>query len=117
MNATIEERTFQFSRSVVLFARDLWKNPEGRILAQQLIRSATSVGANVTEGRESSSRKQFAQYLQIALRSARETAFWLRLIAESSSSSETLNRLRQENNEISKILAASILRMKNINQK
>lgn len=117
MNATIEERTFQFSRSIVLFARDLWKYSEGRILAQQLIRAATSVGANVTEGRESSSRKQFVQYLQIALRSARETAFWLRLIAESSNSSATLNRLRQENNEISKILAASILRLMNVNRK
>lgn len=115
MDSNIEERSYQFSRSIVIFTQVLWKTAEGRIIAQQLIRSATSIGANIAEGQDASSKRQFLQYLQIALRSSRETQFWLRLLAESIRTSDTnLARLRTENDQIIRILVSSVIRLKGI---
>lgn len=115
MDTTIEERAYQFSRSIVIYAQTLWKTAEGRIIAQQLVRSATSIGANIAEGQDASSKRQFLQYLQIALRSSRETQFWLRLLAESIRESDSdLAELRAENNHIARILVSSVLRLKGL---
>lgn len=110
----IDERAFQFGKSVILFARPLFKTYDGRIIAQQLVRSATSIGANIAEGQDASSRRQFSQYLQIALRSARETRFWLRLADEiGSERGNTVAGLQAEVGELIGILVASVLKLKN----
>ena len=109
----IDERAYQFSKSVVVFARELWKTPEGRIIANQLIRSATSVGANIAEGQDASSKRQFSQYLQIALRSARETRFWLRLACELKYERDNnIGGLQREIGEIIGILVASVIKLR-----
>jgi four helix bundle protein len=109
----IQERSYLFSKSILLFIRPLWKSAEGRVLAHQLLRSATSVGANIMEGQDSSSKRQFLQYLQIALRSSKETQFWLRLLAETKENRDPeLSRLREENYEITCIIASIVLRLK-----
>ena len=80
---------------------------------KKMMGSATSIGANIAEGQDASTKRQFLQYLQIALRSSRETQFWLRLLAESSPKADlNLIALRAENNQIIKILVASVLRLK-----
>jgi len=109
----IDERAFQFGKAVIFFARALWKTYEGRIIANQLMRSATSVGANIVEGQDASSRRQFSQYLQIALRSAKETRYWLRLASELEYGQDAkISELQKEIGEIIGILVASVLKLK-----
>lgn len=117
--ATIPERTFQFSRNILQAIPSIFKTFDSQILGRQLIRSATSVGANVIEAQHSSTKPQFLQYYHIALRSSRETEYWLRLIiSERSRPDNQLTVLLSESQEISRILAASILRMKSsLNEK
>ncbi len=82
-------------------------------LADQLIRSSTSIGANIIEAKSSSSKREFLRYFEIALRSANETKYWLCLFRDAlETNPETTNILLKETEEISKILASSILTMK-----
>lgn len=75
----IYERTFQFVLDIVKLYRYLTGNKEF-ILSKQLLRSGTSIGANVCEAQAAQSRKDFASKMAIASKEARETLYWLRLL-------------------------------------
>jgi four helix bundle protein len=78
----LPERTFEFARKVVMLCRSLDQMPGvSRTLANQLLRSGTSIGANVEEGQGSQSRADFIAKYYIACKEARETHYWLRLLA------------------------------------
>jgi len=82
-------------------------------IADQLIHSATSIGANVIEAKASSSKLDYLRFFQIALKSANETKYWLVLIGESSSDFKNrADNLFKESDEISKIIGAGVLTMK-----
>ena len=75
------QRTFEFAVRVVNLCRTLNKSPGvSRILAGQLLRSGTSIGANVEEGQASQSKADFVYKYSIACKEARETHYWLRLL-------------------------------------
>ena len=77
-------RSFSFAQRVVRLCQELDRQPGvGRVLSRQLVRSGTSVGANIEEGQASRSRADFIATYSIACREARETHYWLRLIAAS----------------------------------
>lgn len=82
-------------------------------IADQLLRSGTSIGANVKEAKASSSKRDYIKFFEIALKSANETGFWLELTikAKSDIESET-DVLLKESNEIASILAAGLMTMK-----
>ena len=83
------------------------------ILIDQLVRSATSIGANIVEGGSSTSKKEFINYFQIALKSASETLYWLALLKEINSTDEKeIDRLIQECIEIKKLISTIILNTK-----
>lgn len=78
------ERTFEFARRVIKLCQVLDETPGiNRTLAKQLLRAGTSVGANVEEGQASQSRSDFIAKYAIACKEARETHYWLRLLAAS----------------------------------
>ena len=78
----LPERTFEFARRIVTLCRTLDQAPGvSRTLANQLLRSGTSIGANVEEGQGSQSRADFISKYSIACKEARETHYWLRLLA------------------------------------
>ena len=78
------ERTFQFALRIMNLCQELSKNPGvARTMANQLLRSGTSVGANVEEGQAAQSEADFVSKYSIARKEARETHYWLRLLAES----------------------------------
>lgn len=78
----LPERTFEFARLVVSLCRTLDQAPGvSRTLANQLLRSGTSIGANVEEGQGSQSRADFVAKYSIACKETRETHYWLRLLA------------------------------------
>lgn len=78
----LTERTFEFARRVVKLCQVLDQTPGvSRTLANQLLRAGTSIGANVEEGQASQSRADFIAKYSIACKEARETHYWLRLLA------------------------------------
>ena len=77
----IKERTFQFSIRVVRLCQSFDASPGvSRTLANQLLRSGTSIGANVEEAHGSQSKADFIAKMYIACKEARETHYWLRLL-------------------------------------
>lgn len=78
----IKDRTFEFAARVVRLCRALEEAPGvSRTLANQLLRSGTSIGANVEEAHGSHSKPDFIAKMSIATKEARETNYWLRLLA------------------------------------
>jgi four helix bundle protein len=83
------------------------------VLIDQLIRSATSIGANVVEGTYSSSRREFINFFQTSLKSAAETLYWLALIKEVVPELKSeVDPLTRECVEIKKLLSTIILNTK-----
>jgi len=77
----LPERSFDFAKRIVLLCRVLDEKPgTNRIMANQLLRSGTSVGANIEEGQTSQSEADFVSKYSIACKEARETHYWLRLL-------------------------------------
>ncbi|MEM8809906.1 MAG: four helix bundle protein [Cyanobacteria bacterium P01_G01_bin.38] len=110
----ITERTFEFAVRVVKLCQVLDEQPDvGRTLSKQLIRSGTSIGANVEEAQAGQSRADFVSKLQIALKEAKETRYWLRLLIATELIPESrLTPLLQESEELIKILASIIVQTK-----
>jgi len=104
------ERTFQFAVSIVEFYKRLdGKRGATRTLRGQLLRSATSIGANVEEAQGGQSRADFISKYAIARKEARETHYWLRLLAATGhATAEETTPLIQECNELIAILTAII---------
>jgi four helix bundle protein len=110
---SIKHRCYYFSKEVILFVKESKFENAFSSLFTQLIRSATSVGANVIEGRAGSSKKDWKNFYVIALKSANETKYWLCLIRDTMEVSKgKVNELIVEANEISKIIASIIINSK-----
>ena len=77
----LEDRTARFGEEVIRFCRVLPKNVITEPLIRQIVKSATSVGANYCEADDSISRKEFRQKICTCKKESRETKHWLRMIA------------------------------------
>ena len=109
----IRRRAYKFALSAIELVDGLNKNSTNRILGEQLLRSATSIGANIVEAQAGSSKKDFRNFLNHALKSANETKFWLGLLRDSGKKSkDEIDPLLKESKELANILAASILTLK-----
>ncbi len=85
------------------------------VIVKQLMRSASSVGANVVEAKNSSSRVEFKRYYEIALKSCNESKYWICLLRDGfDKKGNELSEILKEANEISKILAVSIIKLKKV---
>jgi four helix bundle protein len=109
------ERTFEFARRVVKLCQVLDGKPGvSRTLANQLLRSGTSIGANVEESQAAQSRADFLNKLSIACKEARETHYWLRLLAASDIVGESrLTELLDEADQLIAILTTITKRIRN----
>ena len=107
------QRLIKFSLSVISFCNDLRKDHNFWSMADQLIRSATSIGANIIEAKSCGSKLDYIRYFQIALKSANETKYWLILIKESDLKFKVkAEKLLDEAEQIARIIGAGILTMK-----
>src|SRR3989338_1169168 len=79
----LEERTAQFGESVIILCRTIKQDSICSPIINQLIRSATSIGANYSEANAASSRKDFSNKIFICKKEAQETRHWLRMLAKS----------------------------------
>ncbi len=111
----IKSRSYKFALEVIVFIDTLDKKDFNvQILARQLLRCGTSIGANIIEAIAASSRKDFINFYLYALKSANETKFWLNLMIDSAKAEPNkAKELLLEAEELSKILGASIVSLKN----
>lgn len=110
MKSDLPERTFAFAGRIVRLCQVLDEQPGvARTLGRQLLRSGTSIGANVEEGQGSQSRADFVAKYSIACKEARETHYWLRLLSETDiMPTERLRPLTDECHELIAILTTII---------
>jgi four helix bundle protein len=103
-NAPIDmrDRTLEFSRSIIRFLKTV-KEPLARPIIIQLLRSATSIGANFTEAKNASSKRDFRSKVFISKKEAAETLYWLMLLEEFTQDAQ-LASLQKEAQEIILIL-------------
>lgn len=107
----IQERTLDFGVQILKFSNKLPKTNSGNVLVKQLVRSGTSIGANMEEADGASSKKDFINKVIISRKEARETRYWLRLIQKAElinnpSNKQELKKLIQEVYELMKILSS-----------
>ncbi len=107
------KRLIKFTLIIIKLTRNLPKTISNDIFARQIIRSSANIGANVMEARGSSTKKDYARFFSIALKSANETKYWLILIQSANpEQKEKYRHLLEENDEICKIIASSIITLK-----
>lgn len=106
-------KSYQFALKIIRVYQLLTKDKREFILSKQLMRSATSIGANVNEGLFAESKKDFIHKLHIALKETRETLYWLNLLRDSDYLEEvTFLALKGDCDQIIKILSSIILTTK-----
>ncbi|MBI5045255.1 MAG: four helix bundle protein [Candidatus Levybacteria bacterium] len=109
----VKARAYEFSLQTITFINSLPSKRSYWIIGDQLLRSATSIGANTVEAQAGSSKRDFIRFYEIALKSANETRYWFSLLRDCSDEQKTLcQKLLDEATEISNMLAASILTLK-----
>ena len=103
MENLIQEKSFKFALSIIeLYMRFMNKNEF--VISKQLLRCATSIGANVEEALAGQSRKDFIHKMAIASKEARETRYWLKLLAKSQLVEEDYSSYLEEIESIINIL-------------
>jgi len=106
----IRHKRYYFSREVISFVKNCKYERIYNSLFDQLIRSATSIGPNLVEGKSGSSRKDWRNFLVIALKSANETKYLLCLIKDTMDvDAIAMTRLLKEAEEISNIIAKILI--------
>ena len=83
MDNPIREKSYDFALRIVRLCCHLRDEKKESILSKQVVRSGTSIGANVEEAIGGQSRKDFLSKMNIACKEARETHYWLRLLRDS----------------------------------
>lgn len=104
----IKEKSYAFALRIVKFCRELQDNHE-YVLSKQLLKSGTSIGANVEEAQQGQSKVDFIAKLSISLKEAHESDYWLRLILDSGlDDNNQVDSLREELDSIISLLTAII---------
>lgn len=106
IGAELENRTLAFAVATLRFAETLPSTPASRVIIAQLLRSATSIGANYREANRAESKPDFLHKVAIAVKEAAETEYWLQLcIATPRGSVLGAQKLHAECNELIAILS------------
>lgn len=101
----VQEKSFAFAVRIVRLARFLRHEVKEYDLCSQILRSGTSIGANIEEAIGAGSRKDFLHKMTVARKEARETHYWLRLLVESETlPQEKLASLEQDCDELIRLL-------------
>ncbi len=103
------ERFKKFTLNVVRLIKALPKTEENKIFGKQIIRSASSIGANYSEALFAQTKQEFMHCLNISRKEANETLYWSSLLESVNPPfNDEFNNLRNENKEILKILISSV---------
>ena len=103
----IQEKSFQFALEIIELYKILQKNKEF-VLSKQLLRSGTSIGANVAEAGAAQTKKDFIAKMAIASKESRETRYWLSLLQKSQLTKADYEDYLDKIDEIIKIITAIV---------
>ena len=117
-DSPLREKTYKFASQVVILCKKIQEDQREYILTKQLIKSATSVGANLEEAQQAESRKDFISKISISIKEAYESRYWLRLLRDAKyAETSELEKLLSDIQEIIVIFGASInTAKKNLNK-
>ena len=104
----LHDKTLQFAADIVKFYENFLLLKKDNTIAKQLIRSATSIGANLNEATFGNSKADFISKLHIALKECSESLYWLKLIDKVGYNIENVDTLIKECEEIKAMLIKSI---------
>jgi four helix bundle protein len=105
----LEERLLEYGARIIKLVESLPNTLVGRRVADQLLRSGTSPGANYEEAKGAESKEDFVHKLQIALKELRESSYWLRLLVKSGKiPAKRMNDLLDESNQLRAMLSKSV---------
>lgn len=82
-NSIIGKKSYSFALEIICLYKILMGDKKEFVLSKQILRSGTSIGANVHEALSSESKKDFIHKLSISLKESKETSYWLNLLADS----------------------------------
>ena len=108
----LQQRTFIFSLEIIKLTKKLQNSYTDQTLGKQLLRSACSIGANIIEAQSAPSKKDFANFYNIALKSANESIYWLELLKRTMQYEAKIDKLLDELKQICKIIAKSLITMR-----
>ena len=113
LKTKLKDRAYQYSIIIIGFIDTLPKDASSQVITKQLLRAATSIGANIIEAQSSSSKRDFTNFFTHSLKSANESLYWLGLLKDAKKiSNAQLEYLLNETKELANILASSILTLK-----
>ncbi|MCD6161694.1 MAG: four helix bundle protein [candidate division Zixibacteria bacterium] len=112
MEYNLEERTAKFSENIIDLLKSIRLNSINKSIVNQLVRSATSVGANYCEANGASSKKDFKNKIHICKKEIKETKYWLRLLVKTNNEKKKeIRELRKEAQELTLIFSKIIITM------
>ena len=115
-DSILREKTKSFAKDIVFLCRDLKRNRRETVLINQLLRSATSIGANVHEAQYAQSTNDFISKLEIAQKECYETEYWLELLYETECiEEEQYKKIQNQCGAIRRMLIASLKTIKTKN--
>src|SRR5690606_20041927 len=113
IKSDLKQRSYEFSLELIKSLDHLPNNRSSWVISDQLMRSGTSIGANLFEATAASSRLEFKKFHEISLKSANETKYWLKLLKDTEKvDNKVIDELLQEVTEIANMLAAGIIKLK-----
>ena len=112
----VQEKSYNFALRIIQLNQLIIEETKEYVLAKQILKSGTSIGANVEEAIGAQSRKDFKAKLSISYKEARETRYWIRLLRDSNLIDKELSQsLIKDCNELLKIIGSIIQTLKNPN--
>lgn len=108
MKSPLLDRSLDFVTQIVLFYEEFYKTKKDTTIAKQLLRSATSIGANINEAVYGNSKADFISKLHIALKETGESIYWLTLLKRTNLFAYNFDELLLLAEEIRKMLIASL---------
>ncbi len=105
----VANKSYMFALRIVKLYKYLCSEQKEYILSKQVLRSGTSVGANIKEAEHAQSKKDFINKMNIALKEANETEYWLMLLKDSDYiNSSSFNSIHADNVELIKLLSSIV---------
>ena len=109
----LQQKAFEFASSIVVFYQNYSKKHKDNTLSKQLLRSATSIGANISEAQYGNSKSDFISKLHISLKETGESIYWIKLLKNTKLvEDEEADNLLYRAEEIRKMLVASLNTLK-----
>lgn len=107
-NSIVYEKSFKFAKRIIKLYKFLIYEKKERVISYQIMKSGTSIGANISEATYAQSKKDFINKMSIALKEANETKYWIELLEEEYISKKEAESLLNDVIEIVKMLISIV---------